>query len=123
VKTILVVEDDLDMRAWITRHLENAGYRVDVAANGLQAAACCLQSKPDLILSDLHMPHTTGVDMMRILSDESALKRIPVVFLTVDEGRRDLGKRLGAAAYLTKPVKPEVLLATIAKHIGSGTEP
>ncbi|HSN20620.1 MAG TPA: hypothetical protein VLS49_08080 [Usitatibacter sp.] len=69
------------------------------------------------------MPHPTGLDMMRILSDESALKHIPVIFLTVDEGRRDIGKPLGAAAYLTKPVKPEVLLETIARHIGSGTEP
>jgi CheY-like chemotaxis protein len=123
MKKVLVVEDDLDMRAWIALHLEKAGYQVDVAANGLQAAAHCLQSKPDLILTDLHMPHTSGLDMMRILSDESGLEHIPVIFLTVDEGRRDIGRRLGAAAYLTKPVKPEVLLATIAKYIGSGTEP
>jgi DNA-binding response OmpR family regulator len=116
-KTILVVEDDVDMGAWVELHLSNAGFWVMRAANGLQAAALCLQHRPDLIVSDLHMPHTTGFEMLRLLKAEPALRDIPVIFLTIDEGRREIGGSLGAVAYFTKPVKPEALLAAVRLHL------
>ena len=87
-KTILVVEDDPDMRAWISLHLSKAGYKVKDVANGLQAAAACLAAKPDLVISDLHMPGMGGFDMLKILNTERGLKDIPVIFLTADEAKR-----------------------------------
>ena len=117
-KTILVVEDDADMRAWIELHLRKAGYTVRSVANGLQAAGACLSAKPDLVISDLHMPGMGGFDMIKILNSEKALKNIPVIFLTADEERRERAAQLGGAAYLTKPIEPEALLQAIAAELG-----
>jgi len=118
-KAILVVEDDPDMREWISLHLRKAGYAVRSVANGLQAAGACLTSKPDLVVSDLHMPGMGGFDMLKILNSEKGLRNVPVIFLTADETRRERGSVLGGAEYLTKPIEPEVLLAAVAKHLSS----
>jgi len=116
-KTILVVEDDPDMRAWISLHLRNAGYTVRDVANGLQAASACLAAKPDLVISDVHMPGMGGFDMMKILNSERGLKDIPVIFLTADEAKRNRGGELGAAEYLTKPIEVEALLKAVQEHL------
>src|SRR3954463_11755958 len=116
-KTILVVEDDSDMRALINLHLLNAGYVVRVAANGLEAAAACLSVTPDLIISDVHMPRMNGFEMIAILKSEPAMQDIPVIFLTADAKGRKRGNKLGAVDYLTKPLKVETLLAAMAKHL------
>ena len=119
-KTILVVEDDNDQRELIKLHLLNAGYMVHGVANGLQAAGYCLTATPDLVISDVHMPHMSGFDMIRILKTEPKLKDIPVIFLTVDEGGRSLGEGLGAIEYLAKPFKPASLLMLVGKHLAGG---
>jgi len=116
-KTILVVEDDADMRAWISLHLRNAGYTVRDVANGLQAAAACLTAKPDLVISDLHMPGMGGFDMIKILNTERSLKDIPVIFLTADDARRARAAELGAVQYLTKPITAETLLKAVEDHL------
>ena len=116
-RQILVVEDDPDMCGLIASHLQGAGYVVRSAANGLQAAAACLEVVPDLIISDVHMPRMGGFDLIKILKSEDALKDIPVIFLTVDEARRERGAELGAVAYLTKPLKLDELLATVRKNL------
>jgi CheY-like chemotaxis protein len=116
-KTILVVEDDGDQLELIKLHLLNAGYMVRGVKNGLEAAASCLQLTPDLVISDVHMPHMNGFDMMRILKSEPAMKDIPVIFLTVDAGGRELGETLGAIEYLAKPFKPAALLMLVGKYL------
>jgi len=118
-KTILVVEDDSDMRALINRHLLNAGYVVRAAANGLEAAAACLAVTPDLIVSDVHMPRMSGFEMIAILKSEPAMQDIPVIFLTADAKGRKKGNKLGAVEYLTKPLKVEEVLRAVAKHVPS----
>ena len=118
-KNILVVEDDPDMREWIGLHLRNAGYAVRSVANGLQAAGACLTAKPDLVISDLHMPGMGGFDMMKILNSEKHLKDVPVIFFTADETKRARGGALGGVEYLTKPIEPEALIAAVAKHLPS----
>jgi two-component system, chemotaxis family, chemotaxis protein CheY len=116
-KTILVVEDDSDMRALINRHLLNAGYVVRIAANGLEAAAACLSVTPDLIISDVHMPRMNGFEMIAILKSEPAMADIPVIFLTADAKGRKRGNKLGAVEYLTKPLRLDSLLAAVARHL------
>ena len=118
-KSILVVEDDRAMREWISLHLKNAGYTVRTVANGLAAAGACLQAKPDLVISDLHMPGMGGFDMLKILNSEAGLKDIPVIFLTVDADRKERSSQLGAVEYLMKPIAPEALVAAVAKHLAS----
>ena len=116
-KTILVVEDDPNMLDLIALRLRAAGYFVCVAANGLEAAASCLKVVPDLIVSDVWMPRMSGFDMIRILKSEAAMQDIPVIFLTADEGGRDLGGKLGAVAYLSKPIDAGALLKVVAKQL------
>jgi len=116
-KSILVVEDDRRMREFISLHLLGAGYAVRCVETGLQAAASCLSAKPDLIISDVHMPQMTGFEMIAVLKSEPGMKNIPVIFLTVDEAGRDVGKELGAVEYLTKPITAEALLAAVSKSL------
>ena len=119
-KTILVVEDDRELRELIGLYLANAGYTVHSVENGLEAAAYCLKVTPDLIISDVHMPRMNGFDMIRILKSEPAMKDIPVIFLTMDDKRRNEGSDLGAIEYLLKPFEPQALLSTVAKHLPPG---
>jgi CheY-like chemotaxis protein len=116
-KTILVVEDDSDMRALINHHLLHAGYMVRPVSNGLEAAASCLTHTPDLIISDVHMPRMDGFQMIEILKSEPAMQDIPVIFLTADTKGRRRGNKLGAVAYLTKPLKVDALLKALKKHL------
>lgn len=116
-KTILVVEDDSDMRALIKRTLLNAGYAVNAVGNGLEAAATCLTTTPDLIISDVHMPRMNGFEMIQILKSEPAMAAIPVIFLTADSTGLERGNALGAVAYLTKPLRMDDLTSTMMKHL------
>lgn len=116
-KTILVVEDDTDMRALIKRTLLNAGYAVNAVGNGLEAAATCLTSTPDMIISDVHMPRMNGFEMIQILKSEPAMNDIPVIFLTADSTGQERGNSLGAVAYLTKPLRMDDLVSTMTKHL------
>ena len=116
-KTILVVEDDSDMRALIKRTLLNAGYAVNAVGNGLEAAATCLTTTPDLIISDVHMPRMNGFEMIQILKSEPAMAAIPVIFLTADSTGLERGNALGAVAYLTKPLRMDDLISTMMKHL------
>ena len=116
-KTILVVEDDSDMRALINRHLLNAGYAVRAVANGLEAAAACLSITPDLIVSDVHMPRMNGFDMIEILKSEPMLRDVPVIFLSADSEGVERGNSLGAVAYLTKPIRMDHLVDSVAEHL------
>lgn len=119
LKTILVVEDDSDMRALIRRTLLNDGYAVRAAADGHEAPMACERDTPDLIISDVHMPRMSGFDMIRILKSEPGMKDIPVIFLTVDEGARDESQDLGAIEFLHKPFKPAALLMLVGKYLAS----
>ena len=116
-KTILVVEDDADMRALINHHLLGAGYIVRAVSNGLEAAASCLAVTPDLIVSDVHMPRMNGFEMIAILKSEPAMERIPVIFLTADAKGCKKGNALGAVEYLMKPLKVDALLKAVGKHL------
>jgi CheY-like chemotaxis protein len=122
-KTILVVEDDGDQRELIARILLEAGYMVRSVANGLEASASCLQVRPDMVVSDVHMPGMSGFDVIRTLKSESGLEDIPVIFLTVDEGARAEGTGLGAIEFVTKPVKPASLLMLVGKYLATTKKP
>lgn len=122
-KTILVVEDDKDQRDVVALHLLNGGYMVRSVANGLEAAASCLQVRPDLVVSDIHMPGMSGFEMIRVLKSEPGMQDIPVIFLTGDEGAREEGNDLGAVEFLVKPVKAPALLMLVGKTLAKKRAP
>jgi CheY-like chemotaxis protein len=121
--TILVIDDDESIRELLRLHLNAAGYEVHVAADAIAAGYLVLRSPPDLIISDINMPHMDGFEFIAALKADTTLPRIPVIFLTSYDEGDDRGKELGAAGYLTKPVRADKLLQMVAKHVPGGTLP
>ena len=120
---ILVVDDDESIRELLRLHLSGAGYEVIVAADAISAGYLVLRSRPDLIITDVAMPHMDGFEFVEALKSDTTLPRIPVIFLTsFDEGDQR-GKELGAVGYITKPVRADRLLAVVAQHVPGGTLP
>ena len=111
-KTILVVDDDLDLRKLVSSYLKEEGFSVVSAANGREALFVTREQKPDLIVLDLMMPEMGGYDFIRELGKSSAL---PIIVLTakLEEGDKVLGLELGADDYVTKPFSLRELTARI----------
>jgi two-component system response regulator ChvI len=114
---ILVVDDDANMRELAALHLRAGGYSVRLAADGVAAGYAVLESPPDLILCDLHMPCMTGLELVAALRADTTLPRIPVLFLSsLDEGA-DHAQQLGALEYLLKPLRADSLLDAVSRHL------
>ena len=120
---ILVVEDDESMLQLLRLHLSSAGYDVSTAADAISAGYAVLKSAPDLIVSDVNMPHMNGFEFIAALKADRTIPDIPVIFLTSVEDGEHRGKELGAVGYLTKPVRADRLLALIAQHVPGGAIP
>jgi DNA-binding response OmpR family regulator len=119
--SILVVDDDDSIRELLRLHLSAAGYRVEVAADAIAAGYSVLRGAPDLILTDISMPHMTGFEFIAALRADKSVAHIPVIFLTSIEDGDLRGKELGAAGYITKPVRADKLLALVAQHVPGGS--
>lgn len=115
VRTVLIADDDPDIRALLTMNLELSGYSVAAAENGGQAAELARTLLPDLIVLDVMMPVTDGLDLLAALKSDEHTMHIPVVMLTARSSDDDVwaGWAAGAAYYMTKPFDPEHLLQFI----------
>ncbi len=120
---ILVVDDDESLCELLRMHLSAAGYEVITAADAISAGYLVLKNPPDLILSDISMPHMDGFEFVAALKADTTLPYIPVIFLTSIEDGDHRGKELGAVAYLTKPVRADRLLELVAQHVPGGAIP
>ena len=121
--TILVVDDDEGMRDLLRLHLSAAGYDVQVAEDAIAAGYMVLRRPPDLIISDVNMPHLDGFEFIQALKADKTLPEIPVIFLTSVEEGDQRGKNLGAVGYITKPVRADRLLSLVAQHVRGGRTP
>ena len=120
---ILVVDDDESLRELLRMHLASAGYEVSTAPDAISAGYQVLKHPPDLILSDVNMPHMDGFEFVAALKADRTLPDIPVIFLTSRDDSDQRGKELGAVGYLTKPVRADRLLEMVAKHVPGGAIP
>jgi CheY-like chemotaxis protein len=120
---ILVVDDDPDIVGLLRLHLTSAGYEVRTACNGIEAGYMVLAGPPDLIICDVTMPDMDGLAFVGALRADTTLPRIPVIFLTSVDELEDRARELGAAGYLTKPVRADHLLSMVAKHVGGRRAP
>jgi DNA-binding response OmpR family regulator len=111
-KTILVVDDKLNIRTMVKDYLTEENFRVFTAENGQQALYCARQEKPDLILLDIMMPKMDGFEFMRAFAKEQST---PIILLTarMEETDKVLGLELGADDYITKPFGMRELVARI----------
>ena len=121
--SILIVDDDQSIRDLLRLHLSSAGYEVHVAEDAISAGYMVLRSPPDLIITDINMPHMDGFEFVAALRADAALPRIPVIFLTSMEDGDARGRELGAVGYVTKPVRADRLLSLVAQHVPGGAHP
>jgi PAS domain S-box-containing protein len=115
---ILLADDNADMRSYLKRIL-GPHYEVQIAANGEEALALATSSPPDLILSDVMMPHLDGFGLLEQLRAHEQTKTIPVVLLSARAGEesRVEGLQAGADDYLVKPFTARELLARVSSHL------
>jgi two-component system, OmpR family, phosphate regulon response regulator PhoB len=133
MKQILIVDDELDMRIFISTLLETSGYRPITCPNGRDGVSKARSIKPDLILLDVMMPGDGGVKMYRALKTDPELSAIPVIMITA-VGRSSFTHYLNMlnaglphpvalpADYLEKPVDPNALLAALQRIFCCPTE-
>ena len=110
---VIVIEDDQSMRDLVALHLRNNGYEVAVAEDAVEGGHLILRRAPDLILCDVEMPYLDGYEFVAALKAHPTTRDIPVVFLTVREDVAEKAARLGAAAYLRKPLTVDRLLEVV----------
>ncbi|MGN6645743.1 MAG: response regulator [Cytophaga sp.] len=115
MKSILVIEDNLEVRENIAEILELANYRVLTAANGKQGVEQAKRTIPDLIICDVMMPELDGYGVLHLLAKSDDTASIPFIFLTAKTEKSDIrkGMNLGADDYLTKPFDDVELLDAV----------
>jgi CheY-like chemotaxis protein len=103
--TLLVVDDDPDMRELLQTELESQGFAVITARHGAEAVASAKTMAPDVILMDLLMPVMDGIEAIKKLKENELTKAIPILVLTIVDNRENLiaGLEAGAQDYITKP--------------------
>jgi two-component system phosphate regulon response regulator PhoB len=114
-QTIVVVEDEVDIREVLIYNLEREGYQVFGAAEGVKGLRMIQEKIPDLVLLDLMLPGLDGLHICKYLKDNSATQQIPIVMVSARSEESDivLGLELGADDYVTKPFSPRELLARV----------
>jgi DNA-binding response OmpR family regulator len=113
--TVLVADDERDVRDLISFKLEQAGYRVVVVDDGATALVSAIAEPPDIAVLDVMMPGMTGVDVCRALREHEQTAHVPVILLTarVQESDVQMGFASGADDYVTKPFSPRELLSRV----------
>ncbi|OGV73860.1 MAG: hypothetical protein A3K19_09690 [Lentisphaerae bacterium RIFOXYB12_FULL_65_16] len=117
--TILVVDDTSESLALLVQILTPAGYQVRPADSGELAMAAVAANPPDLILLDVRMTGIDGLEVCRRLKARKETRHIPIIFISGTGGVKESveGLQLGAADYITKPFRPEELLARVKTHL------
>ncbi len=114
-RTILVVDDNPDLRAYVSRILRSSGFEVLTARDGAEGYSLAKTKHPQLIVTDLMMPVVSGWDLIRMVREDENLAGTPMILLTakVDDDTRIEGAEMGADAYLAKPFNDRELLAEV----------
>jgi CheY-like chemotaxis protein len=114
-RTVLIVEDDVDVRDALMETLTDCGYVPVAAANGREALDLlrARTSQPSLILLDIMMPVMDGRQFRAAQLEDPELAAIPVVVLSAHANAADLARQMGACGYLKKPVELGTLISTL----------
>lgn len=114
--TILIAEDDADIREVLCLYLEGEGFAVAEAADGDTALRLALSSSPDAAILDVMMPGMNGYELIRALQRQS---EIPILILSAKNEDNDkiLGLNLGADDYIAKPFNPMKVVARVKAHL------
>ena len=112
MKRIFFVEDDLGLISGLTFAIEKEGYEIDVARTGMEAEKLWDGGKYDLVILDISLPDSSGLDICKSIRKTS---KVPIIFLTAADEETDIimGLDIGADDYITKPFKLAVFLSRI----------
>lgn len=112
---ILLVDDEPDILEFLGYNLRKEGYTVFTAGNGKEAIDIAKREKPHLVLLDVMMPDVDGIETCREIREQEGLKNTLIAFLTArnEDYSQIAGFEVGADDYITKPIKPRVLLSRI----------
>ena len=118
---VLLVDDDEELRQALQLRLESSGLRVITAANGLEALRKGREEQPHLIILDVMLPTLNGYEVCRLLKFDQKFRHIPVMFLSARCRAEDLelGRAVGADAYVTKPFNGKDLLVKVETLLGA----
>lgn len=120
IKTVLMIEDQMEFLAVNKLYLERHGYRVIAAEDGEEGVRMARNQKPDLILMDFSVPRLDGIGATAELKRDPETREIPILLLTAHAfgsvGRRALAA--GCAAYIGKPCEPRRILSEVQQRIG-----
>jgi two-component system alkaline phosphatase synthesis response regulator PhoP len=121
-KSILVIEDDIDIRELISFNLEKEGYRVLSAEDGETGLKMAVDEHIDLVILDLMLPGMDGYEICRELKKTASTEQLPIIMLTAKSEDSDIviGLEMGADDYMVKPFTPRVLLARIKAVLRRG---
>jgi len=121
---ILIVDDEKDILEFVGYNLENEGYIVKKASNGHQAIELNHSFKPDIIILDVMMPDLDGIETCYQIKQEISANNPKIIFLTArsEDYSEISGLEAGADDYITKPVRPRVLLSRIKAILRRGAQ-
>ena len=128
MKKVLIVDDDADVRKFVSKLIERAGFEPMEAKNGIEGMGKVREDKPDLIILDVLMPKQSGIRMYRELKTDEPLKDIPVIMLSAIapksffRSQEVLAEFAGNSvpepeAYMEKPEEPDELIALMKKTL------
>jgi DNA-binding response OmpR family regulator len=122
-KTILIIDDDREISGTLQTVLQNAGYEVALASNGVEGQRMTESVRPDLIITDMMMPKMGGFPVLEFLKTLESPP--PVIMMTANEGGRHkaYAEMLGVADYLLKPFAMEVLLESVRRVFAGEEKP
>lgn len=125
MKKIVLIEDDSDLYALLKYNLEKEGFQMAGSQTGKGAIDLCRRERPDLILLDIMLPDSDGLDICKGIRSHPELAHIPVIFLTAraTETDRILGLELGANDYIVKPFFVRELIARIKIQFRNQSSP
>jgi signal transduction histidine kinase/DNA-binding response OmpR family regulator len=118
-KSVLVVDDDVNIRSLLQQELTDAGYRVRLAEDGRTALALIREETPGLVILDVMMPEMNGFDVAAVLKNDPATMEIPIIILSILEDK-ERGFRLGVDRYLTKPIDTASLFQEVDALLDQG---
>ena len=120
----MIVDDSLSQRRALEQILTDAGFRVHIARDGIEAAEWLANAKPHAVITDLEMPRMNGIELISHIRSQAKIKNLPIIMITsrTTQKHKQMAEEAGVDYYLFKPVQDEDLLIKIQTLINRQQE-